>query len=297
MTRSMLLVTHSGRAEARTAAVDVAQVLHRHDVQVRVLADEIGDLDPGLVQIVPAGSTEPAGSGVELVIVLGGDGTLLRAAELARPCGVPVLGINLGHMGFLAESEPDRLETTLDHVLRGAYTVTDRMTVDAVVRHEGAVSWRGWALNEVSVEKSARDRMIEVVLEVDGRPLSRYGCDGLVVATPTGSTAYAFSAGGPVVSPDVSALVMVPISAHALFARPLVLSPASEVAVELLAHSPEAVVTCDGRRTTTVPPGARVEVSAGSLPVRLAHIHPVSFTERLVAKFALPVEGWRGHPG
>ncbi len=291
MTRTMLLVTHAGRDEARAAAVDVARVLREHAVQVSVLVGEVGDLDPRSVQAV---SVDSAAMGVELVIVLGGDGTLLRAAELARPVGVPVLGINLGHMGFLAESEPDRLETTLDHILRGDYTVTERMTVDAVVRLDGVVTWKSWALNEVSVEKSARDRMIEIVAEVDGRPLSRYGCDGLVVSTPTGSTAYAFSAGGPVVWPDVAALVMAPISAHALFARPLVLSPTSEVAVELLAHSPAAVVTCDGRRTASVPPGARVEVSAGSLPVRLAHIHPVSFTERLVAKFALPVEGWRG---
>jgi len=219
---------------------------------------------------------------------------LLRAAELARPFGTPLLGVNLGHMGFLAESEPDRLDRTLAHIQRRDYTVEDRLTVDVVVRGDGSPPWHGWALNEVSVEKAARERMIEVVAEVDGRPLSRYGCDGLVIATPTGSTAYAFSAGGPIVAPDVAALVMVPISAHALFARPLVLGPASKVAVELLALSAAAVVTCDGRRACGLPPGGRVEVSAGALPVRLARVHPISFTERLVRKFELPVEGWRG---
>jgi NAD+ kinase len=135
--------------------------------------------------------------------------------------------------------------------------------------------------------------MIEVVAEVDGRPLSRYGCDGLVLATPTGSTAYAFSAGGPVVAPDVEALLLVPISAHALFARPLVVGPASTIAVGLEPHGGGAVLCCDGRRTTELPPGARVEVRRGARPVRLARIHPAPFTERLVGKFDLPVDGWR----
>lgn len=294
MTRTVLVVTHTGRSQARATAVSVVRVLREHGVGVRVVRDEVGDLDPGDVQVVDPAA---AGDGAELVVVLGGDGTLLRAAELARPFGTPLLGVNLGHMGFLAESEPDRLERTLDHVLRADYTVTDRLTVDVSVRVDGAVLWRDWALNEVSVEKAARERMIDVVAEVDGQPLSRYGCDGLVVATPTGSTAYAFSAGGPIVAPEVDALILVPISAHALFARPLVLAPSSAVAVELLAHSAPAVVTCDGRRTTTLPAGGRVEMSKGGLPVRLAQVHPISFTERLVRKFELPVEGWRGRTG
>lgn len=293
MSRTILLVSHTGRPEARAAAVEVVAALAQQPVTVRVIDTELGDIDEAAVEI---STCDRAGDGVELVLVLGGDGTLLRAAEVTRPFAVPLLGVNLGHMGFLAESEPDRLDNTLDHVLRGAYTVTDRMTVDIVVRVDGGVTWRGWALNEVSVEKAARERMIEVVAEVDGRPLSRYGCDGLVVSTPTGSTAYAFSAGGPVVAPDVAALVMVPISAHALFSRPLVIGTSSSVAVELLMGGGDAVVTCDGRRTTALPPGGRVEVTAGAQPVRLAHIHPAPFTERLVAKFDLPVEGWRGRP-
>ena len=291
MTRTVLVVTHTGRAGAREAAVAVVRELRAHGVAVRVLADELGDLDPADVEAV---APDRAGDGAELVVVLGGDGTLLRAAELARPFGTPLLGVNLGHMGFLAESEPDRLERTLDHVLRSDYTVTDRLTVDVVVRTDGEPTWTGWALNEVSIEKGARERMIEVVAEVDGRPLSRYGCDGIVVSTATGSTAYAFSAGGPIVAPEVAALVLVPISAHALFARPVVLAPTSAVAVELLAHSADAVVTCDGRRSVSLPAGGRVEARAGALPVRLAHVHPISFTERLVRKFELPVEGWRG---
>ena len=289
--RTILLVTHTGRREARAAAVEVVSALSSHDVSVRVIDSEVGDIDPGRVDV---STVDEAAADVELVLVLGGDGTLLRAAEVVRPFATPLLGVNLGHMGFLAESEPDRLDNTLDHVLRGDYTVTERMTADVVVRYDGREEWRGWALNEVSVEKAARQKMLEIVAEVDGRPLSRYGCDGLVVSTPTGSTAYAFSAGGPVVAPDVEALVLVPISAHALFSRPLVLGRSSSVAVELIPGGGEGVVTCDGRRTTTLRPGGRVEVRAGAHPVRLAHIHPVSFTERLVAKFELPVEGWRG---
>ena len=156
-----------------------------------------------------------------------------------------------------------------------------------------------WALNEATVEKAARERMIDVITEVDGRPLSRWGCDGVVCSTPTGSTAYAFSAGGPVVWPEVEALLMVPISAHALFAPPMVVSPRSVLAVELIAghETSGAVLWCDGRRKVDLPPGARVEVRRGALPVLLARLQgpgPAGFTDRLVAKFGLPVAGWRG---
>ncbi|MEO6715157.1 MAG: NAD kinase, partial [Mycobacteriales bacterium] len=239
------------------------------------------------------GDDDPA-AGAEMVIVLGGDGTLLRAAEVARPAAVPVVGINLGHVGFLAEAEPDRLEATIDHVLRGDYTVERRMTLDVTVTSGGQQVYAGWALNETSVEKANRQRMVELVAEVDGRPLSRWGCDGIVLATPTGSTAYAFSAGGPIVAPEVEALLLVPISAHAVFARPLVVGPDSVIAVEVLPGAGGAVLFCDGRRTFTMPAQARVEVRKGAKPVLLARVHPAPFSERLVAKFDLPVDGWRG---
>ncbi len=147
--------------------------------------------------------------------------------------------MNLGHVGFLAEAEPDGLTQTVDSLLAGEYRVEERMTLDVVARENGTQIARTWALNEVTVEKAARERMIEVVIEVDDRPLSRWGCDGVVCATPTGSTAYAFSAGGPVVWPEVEALLMVPLAAHALFARPLVVSPQSVLAVELVHESGE----------------------------------------------------------
>jgi NAD+ kinase len=291
MSRDVLLVVHTGRAAAREAAVSVATGLTAAGLGVRLLDAEAPDLAIDGATVVDAGR---ATDGAELVIVLGGDGTLLRAAELARPAGTPLLGVNLGHVGFLAEIEPDRIESTVGHVEAKSYVVEERLTLDVTVSRRGEPVHTDWALNEATVEKAARQRMIEVIAEVDGRPLSRYGCDGLVLATPTGSTAYAFSAGGPVVAPDVEALLMVPISAHALFARPLVVGPESTIAVALVADSGAALLCCDGRRTTDVAPGARVEVRRGAQPVRLARIHPAPFTERLVGKFDLPVDGWRG---
>jgi len=291
MSRDVLLVVHTGRANAREAATDVAKGLLGAGLGVRVLTAEAGELGlDGATAMAPA----EAAHGAEVVIVLGGDGTLLRAAEYARPAGTPLLGVNLGHVGFLAEIEPDRIEHTVRHVEARTYTVEERLTVDVTVRRDGAGVHADWALNEATVEKAARERMVEVVAEVDGRPLSRYGCDGLVLATPTGSTAYAFSAGGPVVAPDVEALVFVPISAHALFARPIVVGPASTIAVEVLDGAGGAVLCCDGRRTYDLRAGDRVEVRKGATPVRLARVHPAPFTDRLVGKFDLPVDGWRG---
>ncbi|MDQ1712216.1 MAG: kinase [Frankiaceae bacterium] len=291
MTREALLVVHTGRDTARATAESLAAALHDAGIGVRLLPNEAADLAVADAAVVEGPG---AAEGAELVIVLGGDGTLLRAAELARPARVPLLGVNLGHVGFLAEIEPEGLDHTVRHVKAKTYAVEERLTIDVTVSHDGSLQHTDWALNEASVEKAARERMIEVIAEIDGRPLSRYGCDGLVMATPTGSTAYAFSAGGPVVAPDVEALLLVPISAHALFARPVVVGPDSVIAVGLLDGGGSAVLCCDGRRTYALPPGARVEVRRGAEPVLLARIHPVRFTERLVGKFDLPVDGWRG---
>jgi NAD+ kinase len=323
--RTMLVLAHTGRESARHSARQVIERLAAAGVAVRVTEDEVPALECAGATVVPAGPE--AAQDAELVIVLGGDGTLLRAAEIARPAGAPLIGVNLGHVGFLAEAEPDGLTQTVDHLLAGEYRVEERMTLDVAARDNGTQIASTWALNEVTVEKAARERMVEVVIEVDGRPLSRWGCDGVVCATPTGSTAYAFSAGGPVVWPEVEALLAVPLAAHALFARPLVVSPRSVLAVELIrpggeratveADAPDAasgepgtlesdraVLWCDGRRRYDLPPGARIEVRRGELPVLLARLHGLAgqpaggeFTDRLVAKFDLPVVGWRGRPG
>ena len=301
--RTMLVLAHTGRENALSSARQAINQLTAAGVAVRVTEEEAPALACSGASVLPAG--QAAAEGAELVLVLGGDGSLLRAAELARQAGTPLIGVNLGHVGFLAEAEPDGLTETVDRLVAGDYRVEERMTLEVVVSDDGTEFARGWALNEVSVEKAARERVIEVIVEVDGRPLSRWGCDGVVCATPTGSTAYAFSAGGPVVWPEVEALLMVPLAAHALFARPIVVSPRSVIAVELVdgrgesgGHEADhAVIWCDGRRKLRLPPGARIEVRRGTLPVLLARVHGDprgEFTGRLVAKFGLPVKGWRG---
>jgi NAD+ kinase len=237
------------------------------------------------------------GSTCELVVVFGGDGNILRAAEWALPRHVPVLGVNLGHVGFLAELESSQVPTLIEHVVRGDYEVEERMTIEVSVRAErgGEELWRSFAINEVSVEKLARERMIEVLVRVDDRPLSRWATDGVLVATPTGSTAYAFSAHGPVIWPDLSALLLVPLSAHALFARPLVLGEQTVVSIEMLpGGSPGGVVWCDGRRTTDVTGGEEIVTTVGEHRLRLARTSVQPFVNRLVRKFGLPVDGWRG---
>lgn len=288
--RSVLVVAHTGRPEAVRSARFVVERLSAAGIGVRLLDSEAADLDCSGADVLPASAR--AAAGAELAIVLGGDGTILRAADLARGAGTPLLGVNLGHVGFLAEAERDNLADTVERVVARAYGVEERMTVDVTVRNGTAIDT--WALNEATVEKAERERMLEMVVEIDGRPLSHWGCDGVVCATPTGSTAYAFSAGGPVVWPEVAAMLVVPISAHALFARPMVVSPRSVVAFEVLPDTPRAVLWCDGRRTVDLPPGARVEVRRGRLPVKLARLHQTPFTDRLVTKFDLPVSGWRG---
>ena len=293
--RRILLLTHTGREEARKVAHQVVESLRAHGLVVRMLGDEAADLGLGQGDGVEIGAVDGASEDCELAVVVGGDGTILRAAELTHASGIPLLGVNLGHVGFLAEAEVEDVDATIEAIVSRRYSSEERMTLDVTVHRGKELVASTWALNEASVEKAARQRMLELVVEVDGRPLSRFGCDGVVCATPTGSTAYNFSAGGPIVWPSVDALLMVPISAHALFARPMVVGPTSVLAVEVLADTEGAgVLWCDGRRTVELPPGARIEVRRGRQPVRLVRLHTAPFTDRLVAKFDLPVEGWRG---
>jgi NAD+ kinase len=289
--REALLVTHTGRRTNVDHAKAVAEQLMAAGFSLRVLPTEAAMLPEGLGTVVDPAT---AADGVEIVLALGGDGTLLRAAELARPAHAPLLGINLGHVGFLAEAEITDLDRTVQIIVDCGYQVEERLSVDVSVSRSGRVVFRNWALNEASVEKAGRARMLQVLVSIDDHPLSRWGCDGVVLATPTGSTAYAFSAGGPIVWPDVEALLVVPLSAHALFSKPLVTAPSSVIHVDLLNDSTDGIVSCDGRRTFDLLPGDRVEVRRGATPVRVVRLRPQSFTARLVAKFALPVEGWRG---
>ncbi len=290
MTRSILLVTHPQRSEVPALAEEVSARLADHGIEVKVVPDS-----PGTVRCDAIGAGAGVAEGAELVVVFGGDGTILRGAEVAREAGTPLLGVNLGRVGFLAEAEREEMSEVVQRIVAHDYTVEERMTLEVDVYQGGELVAHSWALNEASVEKSARERMLELTVEIDGRPLSTWGADGVVMATPTGSTAYAFSGGGPVVWPDVEALLVVPISAHALFARPLVLGPDTRLAVEVVPHAGvTGVMWCDGRRTVDLRPGARIEVRRSRTPVRLARLTTSPFTDRLVAKFELPVEGWRG---
>ncbi|WP_432511217.1 NAD kinase [Kineococcus sp. SYSU DK001] len=293
--RSVLVLAHTGRPEALNALTKVVHRFHEAGIRTVMTREEAAALSVADRGLVEECELEGALDGAEMVIVLGGDGTILRAAELVRGTDTPLLGVNLGHVGFLAEAEREEIVGTVARVVAGDYRVEERMTLDVRVSVEGRVVASSWAVNEVSVEKANRERLLELVVDVDGRPLSTFGGDGVIAATPTGSTAYAFSAGGPVVWPEVEALLVVPISAHALFARPLVIAPTSVVGVEVLSGTGGGgVLWCDGRRTFAAPAGARVEVRRSALTVRLARLSTGVFTDRLVAKFGLPVVGWRG---
>ena len=299
--RRILVVAHAHRDDTVEAAVRIVETLRRSgaspvlDPQDRA---ELSAVAPVLSDVALLGQDVPLDD-IDLAIVLGGDGTILRAAELVRDGSAPVLGINMGHVGFLAEIERDDMDDAVRRAVAGDYEVEERLALAVKVRdRNGEVEFETWALNEASIEKDMPGRMIELVLEVDGRPLSSFGADGCVVATPTGSTAYAFSAGGPVIWPSVQALVVVPVSAHALFARPLVVGPEHTVALELRGGiGGSGVLWCDGRRSHPLPAGARVTVRRSEKPVRLARLHPAAFTDRLVRKFQLPVHGWRGPTG
>lgn len=296
--RHILVVSHTGRGESLEAALQVCRQLFAAAGVVPVLSpDECRDLRAYAPELenLEVLDDDVRAADLDLVVVLGGDGTILRAAEMVRGADVPILGVNLGHVGFLAESERDDLSRAVGRALAGDYEVEERMTLAVRVKYGERVVHEDWALNEASVEKASRERMIEVMVEVNRRPLSTFGCDGVVMSTPTGSTAYSFSAGGPVVWPTLDALLFTPISAHALFAKPLVVTPDSAIAVELLDRVQSgAVMWCDGRRSIELKPGARVVVTRSPIPVKMARLHRAEFTDRLVRKFNLPITGWRG---
>ena len=294
MTRNVLVVSNATDAQAAKDALAVCRDLQSRGLKCLLDPEDFSRLQRLTGEALDADHLFE-NQQIEVSLVLGGDGSILRAAELVRDQVTPILGINLGHVGFMAEAEREQLPQVLDRLVAKDYEVGYRVALEVKVFQEGKLAFSSWAVNEVTVEKSARERMLEVVLEVDGRPVSSFGCDGVLVSTPTGSTAYAFSAGGPVVWPNVEALLVVPLSAHALFARPLVLGPKSELAIEVLKRSPGAgVIWCDGRRTFDLGPGSRIEVQQSSKPVPMVVFQDQQFTDRLVRKFSLPVTGWRG---
>ena len=279
--RKALFVINPLRQEAQSAAVELASLLANEGFEISTTSDiELS----GIVKVAHPDN-------VEIAVVLGGDGTILRAAESVRGLHVPVLGVNLGRVGFLAEVDRLSLHATARSIVEKSYITEERMVVSYSVTRADSVIAQGWALNEVSVERDT-EAMVELFVQIDGRPLSRWGCDGVICATPTGSTAYAFSAGGPVVWPGVEALVVAPINAHALFARPMVVSPSSTVVIEI--ESEMAHLSADALRKVSLQEHDRISVTKDPSGVLLAHVQPVTFTDRLVAKFKLPIEGWRG---
>ncbi|WP_115684674.1 NAD kinase [Corynebacterium senegalense] len=296
--RAILLVPHTYRAGNIAAAARAAELLTAAGIEVRLLdQNNMGPVEEedSLRTLERVQEGPEAAADCELVLVLGGDGTFLRAANYAHAQDVPVLGINLGHVGFLAEWEQESLEEAIGRVIDCTYRIEDRMTIDVVLLDSGDyVLGTGWALNEASIENVNRTKVMDATLEVDFRPVSSFGCDGVLVSTPTGSTAYAFAAGGPVMWPEVEALLVVPNNAHALFTKPLVVSPRSTVAIESESNTGEANVVLDGFRTMAMPPGSRVEIVRGRRPVRWVRLDEHPFTDRLVHKFKLPVSGWRG---
>ena len=282
-TRSILFIVNPNRADATDAVLELADKFSKAGFSLYTTSDANFD---GLAPI-----TQDVLSQVEIAIVLGGDGTMLRAAEAVRGTEIPLLGVNLGRVGFLAEVEKPSLDEIAAAVIAKAFLTEERMVLAySVAREEREIS-TGWALNEVTIERS-ETTMVELFVQIDHRPLSRWGCDGLICSTPTGSTAYAFSAGGPIIWPEVKALLVLPISAHALFSKPMVVSPESKIVIDV--ESSHALLSADSRRKFLLRLGDRITLTRDLNTVRLAHVKEILFTDRLVAKFKLPIEGWRG---
>ena len=275
-------VVHPGRARAREVADDLLGWLRDRDDRTVSLAGESIGADE---EVEPGRFAE----GVDVVVSVGGDGTLLRAAELARLSDVPVLGVNVGRLGFLTAAEPEQARTLLEDALAGRAPIEERMAIEA---HPEFAPWEGvqWALNEVIVEKHARHRLISLALYVDDEYFTSVSADGVIVAGPTGSTAYSFSARGPIVTPKLSCLVLTPVSPHMVFDRPIVLDPAEEVVIEVRGEEP-GFVSADGREGLELPVGARLRIRRAERSARL--VRPAgaqSFYSLVREKFDLPAD-------
>jgi len=260
-------VIHAGRASAVEAADTLRASLVRDGI-------ETIDLDGGTAD-------------VDLVVAVGGDGTFLRAAHTAAQIGCPVLGVKVGRLGFLTEVEPDEALGLIRESLEGRARVEERLAVLAEPA-EGASFPAQWAMNEIMVEKRARHRLIRLKVSVDGEYVTTFSADGVIVATPTGSTAYSFSARGPIVSPDVPCLVVTPIAAHMVFDRSFVLGAGRTVALEVVGDEP-GLVSADGRGTQEIPVGTEVRIRVSSRPARFVRRDDASgFLTRVRDKFDLP---------
>jgi NAD+ kinase len=282
--KKVLLVVHPTRQDASEFGVEITGALKSSGFDAFT---NHSNLIPNAIAFDATNTAHD----IDIALVLGGDGTILRAAELVRGRNVPIIGINMGSVGFLAEINRPSPHEIVEAFKNGELNGEDRLLLNyEVVRNEEVVS-SGWALNELTIERSGT-QMVELFVQIDDRPLSRWGCDGVICATPTGSTAYAFSAGGPVIWPSVSAFLLLPLAAHALFAKPMVISPNSRIGIDI--ESVTAEISADGMRKFALIQGDRINIARDSQTMKIVHIDNGIFTDRLVAKFKLPVEGWRG---
>jgi NAD+ kinase len=275
------LVVHPGRPAAKAAAAGLERWLGEHEVEVRRwdgtrTEDEL--------------TARAFAEGLDLVASIGGDGTFLRAAHLASRGDVPVLGVKVGRVGFLTEVEPDEAPAVLARVLEGTARLEERLAV--LAESAGSAFGPQWALNEMIVEKRARHRLIRLAVFVGDSYVTTFSADGVIVATPTGSTAYSFSAGGPIVSPSVPCIVVTPIAAHMVFDRSLVLGPDERVTLEVLGEE-EGLMSSDGRESLELAVGSRVRIGAAPRPARFVRRDDApGFIELVRDKFDLP-----GHDG
>lgn len=279
-------VVHPGRSEAGDAAGRLRSWVADHGITTR-------DFDGADTE--DDARARAFADGLDLVVSVGGDGTFLRAAHVASRAAVPVLGVKVGTMGFLTEVEPDEAPTVLERVIQGSARIEERLAV--VAESDGAAVFPPqWALNEMIVEKTARHRLIRLAVYVGDVYVTTFSADGVIVATPTGSTAYSFSAGGPIVSPDVACIVVTPIAAHMVFDRSLVLSAEEHVRLEVVGEEP-GLLSADGRGSLELPIGASVGIGRASNPARLVRRDDAPAFHALVRdKFDLP-EGERTPPG
>ena len=281
--RSVGIVMHPRRQDARAAAELAAKLLQDADVAVIGCRD-----DEWLEGRISLRDAHTFGDELDVVLVFGGDGTFLRAAYLARDAGVPLLGVNLGRVGFLSEVEADAVPVALERLISGDYLVEERMTLSVQVHDkDGTVIGSSWALNEASVERTVPSRLIVLEVRVGETTLTHVPADAVICSTPTGSTAYAFSAGGPILSPLVDAILLVPVAPHSLFNRTIVIDPAESLSVRPLDDDNPCVVSLDGRESIAVPDGGCVQVSRGDTPVRLASLGGFDFYGRIRDKFGL----------
>lgn len=278
--RTVGIVPHPQRAASYAGRA--ARFLLDAGVQVRVPSFDAGDV--GLADL----SCEPEefAAGLDFVVSLGGDGTMLRTVDLVAHEGVPVLGVNLGQLGFLTEVEPPQLEDALRRALAGEGQISERMVLSVVVDSDGKAAGKWLALNEAVLEKCSSGHLVRLAVSINGKFFTTYAADGVIVATPTGSTAYNFSAQGPIVSPSHRCLILTPVSPHMLFHRSLVLGPEEELEFEVTSQLPVGLVL-DGREVGRLAPGDSVTCTEGPRPARIMTLQPRDFHQVLKAKFGL----------